>query len=265
MKPLGLQLYTVREAAETDPIGTLRRVAEIGFKGVEGGIGYAKLSTKEFRKVLDDLGLVACSFGGPVPNSGNLQQLVEAAGILGTRLMMAGKGPEDFRTIEAIRRTADEVQTGSELFKDAGLRLCYHNHWWEMNRIDGRLAEEILIELAPELSLEVDLYWAQNFGKVDVPAFVAMYKKIIPLLHVKDGSLVPHAPAPPPPAKPPKYIHAALGRGKVDIPAVIRAADPKVLEWLILEIDNVEGDIFDAMKESYRYMIDNELAEGNRR
>ena len=58
---LGLQLYCVREEMELDPLGTLKQLAEIGYKNVEHAnyvdrkfYGY---SAKEFKKILKDLGM----------------------------------------------------------------------------------------------------------------------------------------------------------------------------------------------------------------
>jgi sugar phosphate isomerase/epimerase len=250
MKPLGLQLFTVRDYAEKDPVGTLKRVAEIGYKGVEGGGTYHGRGPKEYRKLLDDVGLAASSVWVPVPTRENRQEIVDMAATLGCTCLIAGRGPDEFKTVEAIRKMAAEFQAGAEVLKGTGLQFCVHNHWWEMDCVEGRLGEEILLEAAPDLRLELDIYWAANFGAVDVPALLAKYKKRTPMLHVKDGTLVKDEPL------------TAVGQGKNKIPEILGAADPAVLQWLVVEIDRVAGDMWKAVEDSYAYLTKGGFAAG---
>ena len=57
--PVGLQLYTLREEMAEDFVGTLEKVADIGYTGVEFA-GYGDLSARELKNHLDRLGLKAC-------------------------------------------------------------------------------------------------------------------------------------------------------------------------------------------------------------
>jgi sugar phosphate isomerase/epimerase len=252
MKPLGLQLYTVREFAEKDPVGTLRRVAEIGYKGVEGGGTFHGRAPKEYRKLLDDLGLVASSVWVPVPTRENRQEIVDTAGALGCACLIAGRGPEDFKSVDTIRKMGAEFQAGVEALAGTGLEFCVHNHWWEFDRVEGRLGEDILLEAAPDLRLELDIYWANNFGAIDVPAFLRSYRSRTPMLHVKDGTLVKDVPL------------TAVGQGKNRVAEIIAEADPEVLQWLVVEIDSVAGDMWKAVEDSYAFLTGRGLAEGNR-
>ena len=57
-RPIGLQLYTVRELFSKDPMGTLEKIAKIGYREVEyGGGGYDKMDHAALRKTMDRLGL----------------------------------------------------------------------------------------------------------------------------------------------------------------------------------------------------------------
>lgn len=98
---------------------------------------------------------------------------------------------------------------------------------------------------------QLDVYWACNFGKVDVPKLLKKHPKRFPLLHVKDGPLVEKEP------------HTAVGSGKMDIPACVQAADPSVLRWLIVELDDCATDMMQAVRDSYTYLTGEGLAEGN--
>jgi len=81
-KPIALQLYTLREAAEKDFLGTLKAVAEIGFKGVEFAGLYGN-APKDIAKYIADLGMVACSTHSGVPDKDTLAETLDMAGTLG--------------------------------------------------------------------------------------------------------------------------------------------------------------------------------------
>jgi sugar phosphate isomerase/epimerase len=207
----------------------------------------------EVRKVLDDLGLVASSAHGEFPTPGNLDKIVDAANTLGYKYyVIPWLPPERFATLDDVKATAAVVQATAKMVAAKGLKLGYHNHSHEMVLVEGRAALEIFLEAAKAIAPEIDTYWASNFGAVNVPEFVKKFAKRIELLHIKDGPLVKGQP------------HAAVGSGKMDIPAVINAADPKVLKWLVVELDSCATDMLTAVRESYAYLTQNGLAQGSK-
>lgn len=251
MKPIGVQLYSLREPAAKDFVGVLRAVAKIGFKGVEPA-GLYGLKPVEARKIVEDLGMVVSSNHGPWPNRDNLNEVIDVARELGTDLVVCGWGPDDFKSIDMIRKTADTANFMVDTLQAAGLTLAVHNHWWEFETVDGRLAYDRFMDLCPGLRCEIDIYWASNFGAVDAAAQVARYRARTPLLHIKDGPLVRD------------QAHVAVGGGKVNVPAVLHAAHPAVLRWLVVELDRCDTDMLEAVAQSYDYLIGNRLAAGNR-
>ena len=140
-----------------------------------------------------------------------------------------------------------------ERLRAAGLTLFLHNHWWEFELLDGRLKFDVFAELAPRVSYEIDTYWAANFGAVDPAAVVKRYAKRVPLLHVKDGPLVKDQPM------------VAVGSGKMDFPTVIGAADAKVLQWLVVELDECATDMLQAVRTSYDWLVGRGLASGRKK
>ncbi|MFW6132664.1 MAG: sugar phosphate isomerase/epimerase family protein [Planctomycetota bacterium] len=251
MKPISVQLYSVREQAARDLPGVLKQIADIGYKGVEPA-GLHGHAPQDVRRMLDDMGLVASSTHGPLPSEDNLCEVVETAQALGYEMVISGKGAEDFKTRDAILALAEQFQTAAELLKPHGLRMGYHNHWWEFDEVDGRLGYELFLEAASDVFSELDTYWASNFGAVDVPALVARHAARLPILHIKDGPLIQDQP------------HTAVGAGKMDVPAVIGAADESVLQWVVVELDTCAGDMMQALADSYAYLTSHGLAEGNR-
>jgi sugar phosphate isomerase/epimerase len=250
MVPLSIQLYTVREMAAKDFVGVLKKIAAIGFKGVEFA-GLHGMTPKDVRKVIDDLGLVASSTHTDLPTKDNVGQLVDTAQTLGYNMLISGRKADAFKTVADIARTAELYESAAALMPK-GLRVGYHNHAWEFDKVDGRLAMDIFLEKAPSVFAQVDVYWAANFGAVDPAAYVAAHKDRIPVLHLKDGPLVQGR------------KHTALGKGKVNNPACIAAADPKRLEWVVFEMDSTEGDVLTAVAESYQYLVGGKWAAGRK-
>ncbi|HEY3376182.1 MAG TPA: sugar phosphate isomerase/epimerase [Armatimonadota bacterium] len=250
-KPISIQLYTLREASQQDFVGVLNRLAQIGFKGVEPA-GLYGLSPKEFRGIVNDLGMAVSSAHGISPQNMPVQQAIDEAGVLGLDILCGGYGPPEFNTLDAIKQTAEKVTGMIDALAPAGLQLMLHNHYWEFEQVEGRLAYDWFAELCPKALFEIDTYWASNFGANDPAEQVAKFKARTPYLHIKDGPLVKDEPM------------LAAGTGKMNFPAVINAADENVLRWLVIELDACATDMFTAVEESYRYLVDNNLGLGNR-
>lgn len=251
MKPISVQLYSVREQAEKDFVGVLKRVAAIGYKGVEPA-GLFNLKPKEFRKIVEDLGMVISSSHGPWAKPDNLQEVVDTCNTLGLDLAATGFGPDDFKDLDAIKRTAATVTGMAEKLAKHDLTLFLHNHYWEFAKVDGRIAYEIFAELCPKATFEIDVYWAANFGANNPAEQVAKFKKRAPLLHIKDGPLTKEG------------AMTAVGAGKMDIPACVKAADKKILRWLIVELDRCDTDMFAAVEQSYKYLVATGLGFGTK-
>jgi len=146
-----------------------------------------------------------------------------------------------------------EHQQAAELLKPRGLQQAYHNHWWEMTDFDGKRGLEIFLENAPDVHAQLDVYWACRFGEVDVPALLGRWKTRCSTLHIKDGPLIEGEP------------HTAVGAGRMDIPAVIGAADAETLQWLIVELDHCATDMLTAVRQSIDYLTANGLGEAKTR
>lgn len=251
MKPISIQLYTVREQAKDgNHLNILQQIADIGYKGVEGH-GYG-LTPTEFRKTVEDMGMLVSSYFGPFPDPENVNEFIDTAGALGTNLGVSGFWIPEFETMEAIHRTADRVRPALEKLTAAGITFGLHNHWFEFEEVEGKWAIQHLLDLVPELFLEIDIYWASAFGANDPAEVIRGYRDRAHLLHVKDGPLVKGEP------------HTAVGAGRMDIPATLAQVNPDVTQWYVVELDECATDMIEAVRESYNYLVSNDLAEGNR-
>jgi sugar phosphate isomerase/epimerase len=249
--PVSIQLYTLRREAQKDFLGVLKEVASSGYVGVEMSKLYGNRPA-EVRRMLDDLGLVASSAHVDLPTPENIQETVDTANALGYKMIISNMGPEMFSGPDGVKTVAEALQKAAALLKPHGLRFGYHNHWWELDRADGRLKYDLLMELAPDIFGELDIYWASNFGAVNVPEVIKRHRSRLPMLHIKDGPLVKGQP------------HTPVGAGKVDVTGCIRAADPKLLQWLVVELDECATDMATAARESCAWLIKQGLGKGKR-
>ncbi len=240
-QPLSVQLYSVRDQLAGDRDGVLRRIADIGYGAVEPF--KPTQDPHGFRAVADDLGLTVSSVHAGGLLGDEADEVFEAAGVLGTDLVIvpAGIAHEEFTTADGLRRTADTLNAISARAATHGLRLGYHNHAWEFEPLVG--GEHALVALAgllaPEVVLEIDTYWAA-VGGADVPAVLDRLGDRVVALHVKDGPVVKGEP------------NTAVGTGVMPVPRVLAAAPKNA--WRIVEFDSCATDLFDALAESHSYL-----------
>lgn len=241
MKPVAIQLYTLRDLAAQDYVSVLQLVADAGYKGVETA-GLYGCTPLEFAKIVADLGMVVCSTHSAIPSKENVAELAETQLALGARRLISGMGPDAYKTIDDIKNTAQIFNEGAALLKPYGLEFGFHNHWWEFDALpDGQLPYDVLLGMSEGFFSELDVYWAA-FGGTDPAGVVNKHKSQIPLLHIKDGNLDPDK------------MHTAVGSGKLDMPGIIGAADPDINDWLIVELDDCATDMATAVKESAAYL-----------
>lgn len=204
-KYIGLQLYTVREAMQQDPAGTLARVAKLGYNSVEGATytGSQKFYGMEpaaFTKVLKQNGLIMPSSHyvlGEAMNNGQPTQgtilhgwdkAVDDAAQVGVKYMVCAYLFDSERgNLDHYKTIAEHLNKAGERCKKAGIQLCYHNHDFEFQPQDGKMPYDTLLSLTDKnlVKMELDLYWATKAGQ-DPVAMFQKHPGRFPLWHVKD-------------------------------------------------------------------------------
>ena len=243
--PISVQLYTLRDASSKDFIDVLKKVASYGYSGVEFA-GLNNHPAKEIRKVIDDLGLKASSMHNHMPTKDNAREIIDTAKTLGCSYVVHPYcGQEQVVTEALCIAYGKTLHEASLLFKNQGIKLGFHNHGQEFSiQHNGKYPFDILLESAPDIIAELDTYWAA-VGGASVPAVITKHQSRTPLLHIKDGSMVKGQP------------NTAVGDGTMEWNSVINAADPSVLEWLVVEMDSCATDLFEAIKRSHEFLVKN--------
>ncbi len=250
MPPIAVQLYSLRVEMDADAVSALKKVADMGYKGVETA-GFGGMSAGEFRKAVEDLGMVICSAHDAGVKLDNFDEAVDTLKALGvnasSHMGFGGK-----TTLDELKAEAANINAVCDKLEGVGMSLFMHNHNGEFEaKFDGVTLFDTLFEMCPKLQTEMDVYWTQ-VGGVDAVAAVKQYASRMPLMHVKDGLIDPASPM------------MALGQGKLDIAGCLGATDPAVLKWAIVELDEVAGDMTQAIADSCTFLTSIGLAEGTK-
>jgi sugar phosphate isomerase/epimerase len=248
--PIAVQLYSLRDEAAADFAGVLRRVGAAGFVGVELA-GFHDLTPAECKRVIDESGLVVSSGHVGSCEEAALHTALDDLQTVGCNTaVLAFLPPDAFADIDAVQRSADVINAAYEVAARRGFTFGYHNHFWEFRAMpDGRSAWSHLVErLAPGVVVELDIYWTTVGGERPA-AVIAGLGDRLHLLHVKDG-----------PADDPAAPMVAVGSGTLDIAATLAAAPGAA--WHIVELDRCATDMFTAVEDSYRFLVDGGLSRG---
>jgi len=263
-KLIGLQLYTVRDAMQTDAASTLAHVAQIGYNSVEGATYtgnelFYKLDAKAFSALLRQNGLVMPSShyrlgeeaSGGGETKGTLlhdwEKAVEDASHVGIKYMVcAFLSPGERGDLEHYKRTAEAFNKAGETCKKAGIQLCYHNHDFEFIKQNGQYPYEILLNRTDHnlVKMEIDLYWLTKANQ-DPIALINKYPGRFPLWHIKDMD------------KTPSRMFTEVGNGTIDFKKIFTHADKAGLKYFFVEQDHCPGDPFASITQSFNYISKN--------
>ena len=190
LEKIGINLYTVQDRMAKSVPGTLKRIADIGYREVEFA-GYFNHSAAEIRSMIDDAGLAAPSGHVPLELARtDTEQMIEYFVDAGHHyLVIPWISPDERPLLDDYRRHANTFNRIAEQCRSAGLEFAYHNHDFEFEVIDGiRPMDLLLDETDPDsVHIEFDLFWTL-MGHVDPLDFFEAHPNRFRMCHVKDMS-----------------------------------------------------------------------------
>ena len=237
MKPvIALQLYTLRDLLKVDMLGTLEKVADLGYQGVEMA-GYGNSNRADVIDKLRELGLrVVGNHVGIDALENDFGAVVNEARELGISHVAIPYLDESRRgSREKWLANAAEFDEFGQKLREVGLQLCYHNHAFEFEeQYDGKSALELLYEhSSPQLlHAELDTYWVRK-GGVSPAFFIRSLSGRVPLLHIKDMAV--------------DGSFAEVGEGTLDWPEIFAAAEAAGTRAYIVEQDVCPGDPLESI------------------
>jgi sugar phosphate isomerase/epimerase/NAD-dependent dihydropyrimidine dehydrogenase PreA subunit len=234
-----MSVASVREQLAADFEQTLSSLAAIGYRHVElaGLHGHAP---EYVHQVLLRNNLQVIAMHCDVLTERGLEQSLYAAEILGCQFLVCPwVQPETFSTAESIQDFAAVLNKVNRKINAQGKTLLYHNHAFEFQELNGRVAFDLFVEqLDSGIKLQLDFYNAACAG-VDPLTLVGSERLI--MLHFKDGAILPAEP------------HSAIGQGAMNYPQLM-SHFPKGLQWGFVEIEYCQTDIWEALESSVRYL-----------
>lgn len=240
---IALQLYTVRQSAQQDFLGTLRKVAAMGYGAVELA-GLHGLPAVQVRATLDELGVRAVSAHVALSDlESGLSAVVADMQTLGCEFVVVPWMPAERRTTAAaVQKIATTMNQWAATLRNEGLRLAYHHHSFEFEPLDGSTMWEIFTTaIDPALvGLEIDVYWAARGGH-DPATLITRHAPGVPLIHLKD--IAPGGTADLP-----------AGEGAFDWEPILAAARAAGAEWYIVEQDH-PADPLDDVRRAREQMV----------
>lgn len=247
--PIGLELYTVREAFAKDPAETLKQVAAVGYKEVE--ITFA-VQASELNPALRAAGLTAPSAYIGVPKSvEDWKESVETGKGFGVRYLVVGDNPR--LDADAWKRRADLFNECGKVSRAAGIQFCYHAHFHELEPVDGTTGYDIMLTRCDPkyLKMEMDIFWVIYAG-ADPLHYFRLYPGRFPLLHIKDM----YKDVPINPHEGPKGPNpfAPVGEGKIDWPKIFAHVGEAGTKHIYVEQDKCNMPPMDAIKISFNYL-----------
>ncbi len=248
---IGVQLYSVRDEMSKDPLGSLKKVAAMGYEYVEHAnyvdrkfYGY---TPQEFRKVLDDLGLKMIS-GHTVMGrqhwdearndfSDSWKYTVDDAAVLGQRYVVSPSMDNSMRSkYDDFMHYMDIFNKCGDLCKKQGMKFGYHNHDFEFSEKlnNEKLFDIMMRTMDPyKVVVQLDMGNLYNGGAVALDV-VRQYPGRFENLHVKDEIAASEGTD--------KYESTIIGKGIVNAREVIDLAT-KIggTEVYIIEQESYQG------------------------
>lgn len=254
LSAVGVQLYTVRAVLPEKPAETLKAIDAIGYREIEGTQGLLEkivpaLQGTKLKPVSLHLDSKVVTLG----SEDDLARVLEGVKKAGFRFaVMPYLPPNERGGLDVIKKLAEKLNRAGAKCREAGLRLCYHNHAFEFEPMGGSTPLETLLgNTDPKLlALELDLFWVSVAGQ-DPVATLTRYKGRVPLVHLKDKA---RDTADRFNEGVPRTAFKEVGNGTMDWAKVLKAAQGAGVEHYFVEQDQTPGDPIESLRQSFAFV-----------
>lgn len=249
----GYQLYSALTLCKDTAgmVDTLEKIAAVGYDGVEF-CDYAGIPAAEMKALLTRLNLEGFNTHVNMERwladpEGEIRYAADA----GIPCVTISWVPPEMRDEKGYAQIKAMVPQLLKWCKQHGVQLMYHNHDFEFVKdTNGRYVLDDVLEAAPELSLELDTFWA-FFAGVDPLTYMEGHKDKLGMLHIKDYEKldgVPQAGG----GEAPTFC--AIGTGLMDNQSIVNWAKANDITWVCVDQDNSQIPELEAAKISIKSM-----------
>jgi sugar phosphate isomerase/epimerase len=262
---VAVQLYSVRDDFSADQRGTLQKVKDMGYEGVEFA-GLFGTAPAEIKKMCEEIGLVPLSAHVPY-----VQLAKDPIGVLseyqeiGCPFVAIPYLTEEYRPGNA--KFPEVVENAAKIgaaAKSLGMQLLYHNHDFEFAKIDGKYALEVLYDTVPAelLQTELDVCWVRVGGE-DPADYVRKFSGRAPIVHLKDYVGAKSADMyeligieKKPTNETGAFEFRPVGSGVQDFPSILAAAEDAGASWVVVEQDKATMGLtpLESIETSRKYL-----------
>ena len=236
---IGLQLFSVRDYMDKEPLDTLKKVKAMGYEDFETygldveKIHYYGMPAAEFRGMLDDLDLTTSSGHYDFStyfNASNdklkkfVDQCIKGAKIIGQKYITWPFVPEEHRNMEGYSLLAEKLNRIGEQVRDSGLGFAYHNHGYEFTDHDGDHGFALILREtdADLVKIQLDMYWVAHNTQESPADIVARDPKRFVMWHIKDMDKQTRD-------------YTEMGSGSIDYHEILKNASREGLEYFFIE------------------------------
>ena len=232
----GLQLYSVRDVTESDLEGTLKKVAEIGYRYVEFA-GFFGHSAEEVKAMLDRYGLIVSgTHSGLGDLDADFEGTVKYHKTIGNTNYIVPGAPT--WTAAELDETIEKINKYQPMLAAEGIRMAYHNHDGEFKpNADGQIPHEEM-ERRTNIDFQIDTFWAFVAGK-DPVEVITRLKDRVHVIHLKDGLRNGHG--------------YALGEGEAPV-AAVREKAIELGMHMVVESETLQPDGISEATRCFNYL-----------
>ncbi|MBV9300493.1 MAG: sugar phosphate isomerase/epimerase [Acidobacteriaceae bacterium] len=250
---LGVQLYTVRNIITKNPAATLKAIQDIGYTEVEATSDNLDQIWSALRQTKLTPVSVHIQTAKFMEGGSQLEKIMDDMKQRGFEyVVLPYVDPKNRGGADVFKRLASTLNQAGQQANARGLTLCYHNHAFEFQPLNGTTGLDILMSETQKdlVHLEIDIFWVTVAGH-DPIALLKQYSGRVRLLHLKDKARGGGAQYN---ENVPKNAFKEVGSGSIDIPGVLSAADASGVRHYFVEQDETPGDPIASLQKSYKYL-----------
>jgi len=254
LRTVGVQLYTVRTLMPQKAEEVLKAIDEMGYREIEctfAGIDkiWPAIKATKLKPVSMHLDSTMVTKGSPDDLKKAMDDLKQRGF---TYVVFPYLPPAERGGLDVIKGVAEKLNKAGEMAHAVGLSLCYHNHAFEFEPMEGTTPFQVMLDSTDKeyVGIEMDAFWVSVAGH-DPVEMLGKLSGRVPLVHLKDkdpATAVMYK------ESVPRTAFKEVGHGNLDWSKVLAAADKAGVKHFFVEQDQTPGDPLDSLRQSFTYI-----------